>query len=149
MGITDISVKRPIATTMVYLIVITLGLVGFRYLPVDLLPPIEFPQLSIIVDYDNVGPEEMENIITDRIENAVAGVANIEEVRSNSEEGRSWVRLRFTQGVNLDEASNDVRAALDRVRNSLRSEEHTSELQSRGHLVCRLLLEKKKNTNTD
>src|SRR5690625_1823982 len=122
MGITHISVKRPIASTMLYLIVITLGLVGFRLLPVDLLPPIEFPQHSIIVDYDNVGPEEMENIITDRIENAVAGVANIEEVRSNSEEGRSWVRLRFTQGVNLDEASNDVRAALDRVRNSLPEE---------------------------
>lgn len=122
MGITDISIRRPVATTMVYLIVITLGIVGFRYLPVDLLPPIEFPRLSVQVSYPNVGPEEMENIITDRIENAVSGVANVEEVRSSSSEGNSWVSLMFSQGVNLDEAANDVRAALDRVRNNLPEE---------------------------
>ena len=57
MGITESSVKRPIATTMIYLIVVVLGIVGLRYLPIDLLPPIEFPRLSIIVDYPNVGPE--------------------------------------------------------------------------------------------
>ncbi len=122
MGLTDISVKRPIATTMVYLIVITLGIVGFRFLPVDLLPPIEFPRLSIQVNYPNVGPEEIENIITDRIENSVAGVANLEEVTSNSSEGQSRVNLTFTQGVNLDEAANDVRDALDRVRSNLPAE---------------------------
>ena len=122
MGLTDTSVKRPIATTMVYLIVIVLGIVGFRYLPVDLLPPIEFPRLSISVDYPNVGPEEIEVIITDQIENAIAGVANIDEVTSRSEEGRSNVTLNFAQNTNLDEAANDVRAALDRVRRSLPEE---------------------------
>lgn len=122
MGITETSVKRPIATTMVYLIVITLGIVGFRYLPVDLLPPIEFPRLTVQVSYPNVGPEEIENIVTDQIENAVAGVAYLEEIRSNSSEGQSWVNLTFTQGANLDEAANDVRGALDRVRHRLPDE---------------------------
>ena len=122
MGLTDTSIKRPIATTMVYLIVVILGIAGFRYLPVDLLPPIEFPRLSITVDYPNVGPEEIEVIITDQIENALAGVANLEEVTSQSEEGRSRVTLNFTQNSNLDEAANDVRAALDRVRRSLPDE---------------------------
>ena len=87
MSIAAVSVKRPIATTMVYLIVITLGLISFRFLPVDLLPPIEFPQLNIRVRYGNVGPEEMELIITERIENAVAGVPNLEQVFSYSSEG--------------------------------------------------------------
>ncbi len=125
MGLTDTSVKRPIATTMVYLIVIVLGIVGFRYLPVDLLPPIEFPRLSISVDYPNVGPEEIEVIITDQIENAIAGVANIDEITSRSEEGRSNVSISFAQNTNLDEAANDVRAALDRVRRSLPDEADT------------------------
>lgn len=107
---------------MVYLIVITLGIVGFRYLPVDLLPPIDFPRLSINIDYPNVGPEEIENLITEPIENAIAGVAHLEEVRSNSSDGNSRVSLTFVQGVNLDEAANDVRAALDRVRRSLPDE---------------------------
>ncbi len=125
MALTDTSIKRPIATAMVYLIVAVLGIAGFRYLPVDLLPPIEFPRLSISVEYPNVGPEEIEVIITDQIENAIAGVAGIEEVTSRSEEGRSWVSINFAQNVNLDEAANDVRAALDRVRRSLPDEADT------------------------
>jgi len=122
MALTETSIKRPIATTMVYLIVIVLGITGFRYLPVDLLPPIEFPRLSVSVDYPNVGPEEIETIITDQLENALAGVANVEEITSSSSEGQSRVTLNFSQNANLDEAANDVRAALDRVRRSLPDE---------------------------
>lgn len=95
---------------------------GFRYLPVDLLPPIEYPQLTVATNYDNVGPEEMENIITERIENALAGVPGVERMRSSSDEGSSRVTLEFAQGVNIDAAANDVRAALDRVRGSLPEE---------------------------
>ena len=116
MNITKTAVNRPIATIMLFLIVIVLGLTGFRFLPVDLLPPIEYPQLSVNVNYPNVGPEEIERIITDKVENAIASVPNVEEVRSRSEEGRSRVTLQFTQGTNIDAAANDVRAALDRIR---------------------------------
>lgn len=122
MPITKTSIHRPIAVTMVYLIVIVLGIAGFRYLPVDLLPPIEYPRLSVSVDYPNVGPEEIETIVTDQLENALAGVANVEEITSQSEEGESQVSLNFSQNTNLDEAANDVRAALDRVRRSLPEE---------------------------
>src|SRR5690606_23124641 len=122
MALAHVSVHRPIATTMVFLIIITLGMISFRFLPVDLLPPIEFPQLNIQVGYGNVGPEEMELIITERIENGVAGVPNLEQVFSNSREGQTNVNLIFAQGTNLDEAANDVRAALDRVREDLPDE---------------------------
>ena len=119
MKITEVAVRRPIATTMVFMIIIVLGVMGLRFLPVDLLPPIEYPQLSVGTDYPNVGPEEIERIITDRVENAVAGVPNIEEIRSQSEEGRSRVTMEFSQGTNIDEAANDVRAAIDRIRDDL------------------------------
>ena len=122
MSLTGTSIKRPIATTMVFLIVITLGTIGFRFLPVDLLPPIEFPQLTIWINYSNVGPEEMERIVTEQVENAISGVPNVERITSSSSEGNSSVTLNFAQGVNLDEAINDVRAALDRVRRSLPAE---------------------------
>src|SRR5690606_30509589 len=121
--------SRPIATTMVFLIIITLGLISFRFLPVDLLPPIEFPQLGIRVSYGNVGPEEMELIITERVENAVAGVPNLERISSRSSEGFSEVELRFSQGTNLDSAANDVRAALDRVRQSFPPEVDPPEIR--------------------
>ena len=116
MNITQTAVKRPVATTMVFLIIIVLGVMGFRFLPIDLLPQIEYTQLTVRTNYPNVGPEEIETIITDRVENALAGVPNVERVRSRSQEGQSRVTLEFARGTNIDEAANDVRAALDRIR---------------------------------
>jgi HAE1 family hydrophobic/amphiphilic exporter-1 len=117
--LTELSIHRPVATTMAYLILIVLGIVSFRILPIDLLPKVEFTQLTVRVDYPNVGPEEIEQIITDRIENAVAGLPNLERVTSQSEEGQSSVRLEFARGTNIDEAANDLRAALDGIRDEL------------------------------
>jgi len=119
MPLTRTAIDRPIATSMAFLIVIVLGIMSFRYLPVDLLPPIEYPQLSVATEYPNVGPEEIEKIITQRVENAIAGVPGVERVRSSSEEGDSRVTLEFAQGTDLDVAANDVRAALDRLRDDL------------------------------
>ena len=118
-SLTDLSIRRPVATTMFYLVVVTLGIVGFRYLPVDLLPPIEMARLTVFTNYPNVGPEEMEQIITDPMENALSGIPNLERMSSSSSEGNSRVTLEFTQGTGLDEAANDVRGALDRIRDNL------------------------------
>ena len=107
---------------MIYLILITLGVVGFRYLPIDLLPEIEFPRLTVYVNYPNVGPEEIETIITDPLENALSGVPGVEQMTSQSEEGNGRVSLEFSQSTNLAEASGDVRAALDRIRDNLPEE---------------------------
>ncbi len=119
MAITQQSIRRPIATTMIFLIIITLGSLGFRFLPVDLLPPIEMPELSVQVSYNNVGPEDIELLVTEPLENALAVVPDIEQMTSRSQEGRGSVSLRFAQGVDIDVISNDVREALDRLRNSL------------------------------
>ena len=122
MPLTETSIKRPVATAMVFLIIITLGVSGLRYLPIDLLPPLEFPQITAFVSYPNVGPEEIEQIVTEPMENALAGVPGVERTRSSSEEGRSRVTLEFARGTNLDEAANDMRAALEDLRSSLPNE---------------------------
>ncbi|MGD9905924.1 MAG: efflux RND transporter permease subunit [Vicinamibacterales bacterium] len=118
-SITDTAVRRPVATAMLYAIVVTVGLVGSLSLPVDLLPAVEYPRLSVNVTYPNVGPEEMETIITDPLENALSGIPNLERMTSFSQEGRSRVTMEFGGGVGLDEAANDVRSALDRLRDDL------------------------------
>lgn len=118
-AITDLSIRRPVATVMAFLILIVMGIVALRSLPVDLLPQVEFTQLTVRVSYPNVGPREIEQIITDPIENAVSGLPNLERVTSESEEGSSRVRLEFARGTNVDEAANDLRAALDELRADL------------------------------
>ena len=127
-SITGLSIRRPVATAMAFLIVVTLGVIAFRSLPVDLLPRVEFTQLTVRVSYPNVGPREIEQIITDPIENAVSGLPNLERITSSSEEGRSWVRLEFGRGTDVDEAANDLRAALDRLRDELPIEAEPPEI---------------------
>ncbi|MDX1582927.1 MAG: efflux RND transporter permease subunit, partial [Thermoanaerobaculia bacterium] len=127
-SITSLSIRRPVATAMVYLILIVVGFVSFRSLPVDLLPSVEFTQLTVRVRYPNVGPAEIEQIITDPIENVVSGLPNLERVTSQSEEGSSRVRLEFARGTNIDEAANDLRAALDRLRDQLPVEAEPPEI---------------------
>lgn len=119
MSLTTGAIQRPVATTMLFLIVIVMGIIGFRFLPVDLLPPIEMTELSVQVSYPNVGPEEMELLVTEPLENSLSVVANLERISSRSSEGQSQVSLRFARGTDLAEASNDVREVLDRIRNSL------------------------------
>lgn len=119
MPLTEGSIRRPVTTAMTFLIIISLGIIGFRFLPVDLMPAVEMPQLNVQVRYGNVGPEEMELLVTEPLENALSGVANVEEMNSSTEEGVSSVSLRFASGVDLNESANEVREALDRLRGSL------------------------------
>lgn len=127
-SITHLSIRRPVATSMAFLILIVLGIVSLRNLPVDLLPQVEFTQLTVRVRYPNVGPREIEQIITDPIENAVSGLPNLERITSESEEGSSRVRLEFARGTNVDEAANDLRAALDQLRDDLPVEAEPPEI---------------------
>ncbi|MCP4752530.1 MAG: efflux RND transporter permease subunit [Proteobacteria bacterium] len=119
MKLSRFSVQRPIFTTMVMLIVLILGGVALNRLPIDLMPKITFPTLSVITNYENAGPEEVEDLITGPIEQAVSAVPGVQEVSSTSSDGTSVVRVSFVWGTNLDEAANDLRDRLDRVLNSL------------------------------
>jgi len=115
MRISVFSVHRPIFTIMVVLIVVILGTISLLRLPIDLMPDISYPTLSISCAYENAGPEEIEELITRPIEEAVSAVPGVEEVTSTSAEGQSTVRVTFAWGTDLDAAANDIRDRLDRV----------------------------------
>lgn len=100
---------------MVTLIVIILGAVSLARLPVDLMPDITYPTLSVSAGYSNASPEEVEELITRPIEQAMSAVPGVEEVSSSSAEGSSRVRIAFAWGTDLDAAANDIRDRLDRV----------------------------------
>ncbi|MDH3886099.1 MAG: efflux RND transporter permease subunit, partial [Desulfobacterales bacterium] len=119
MNISRFAVQRPVLTVMVALIVIIVGIVSFRRLPIDLMPDITYPTLSISTEYENASPEEVEELITRIIEEAMSAVPGVEEVSSVSAEGRSDVRVTFAWGTNLDAAANDIRDRLDRIINRL------------------------------
>jgi HAE1 family hydrophobic/amphiphilic exporter-1 len=115
MRIAQLSVHRPIFTIMVVLIVVLLGLISLWRLPIDLMPDISYPTISVSCTYENAGPEEIEELITRPIEEAMSAVPGVEEVTSTSAEGLSNVRITFGWGTDLDAAANDIRDRLDRV----------------------------------
>ena len=115
MKLARFSVHRPVFTTMLTLCVIILGGISLSRLPVDLMPDITYPTLNVGTTYENASPEEIEELITRPIEEAMSAVPGVEEVSSVSSEGSSSVRVAFAWGTDLDAASNDVRDRLDRV----------------------------------
>jgi hydrophobic/amphiphilic exporter-1 (mainly G- bacteria), HAE1 family len=119
MSISELSVRRPVTTTMAALIVTILGAVSFLRIPIDLMPEITFPTVTISTEYENVNPQEIETLLTEPVERAVSSVAGVKEVSSVSVEGRSQVRVSFAWGTDLDAATNDVREKIDRIRDNL------------------------------
>lgn len=119
MSISGFSVRRPIATAMFTLIVVTVGSVALTQLPIDLLPDISLPTLTVRSTYENASPEEMERLVTEPIEQAVSLVSGVEEISSESGEGISNVYIRFVWGTDLDAVANDVRDRIDRVTDQL------------------------------
>ncbi|HUU70732.1 MAG TPA: efflux RND transporter permease subunit, partial [Planctomycetota bacterium] len=119
MNISRNAIRRPIFTIMVALIVIIIGGISLMRLPIDLMPDITYPTLTVRTSYENASPEEMEELVTRPIEEAMSAVPGVEEVTSTSSEGSSNVRVTFSWSINLDSATSDVRDRLDRVLSRL------------------------------
>jgi HAE1 family hydrophobic/amphiphilic exporter-1 len=115
MKIPAFSVRHPILTSMIAMIVVILGFIAVRRLPLDLMPDISYPVLSISTSYPNSSPDIVEQLITRPVEEAMSAVPGVEEITSTSSEGDSRVDLSFAWGTNLEAAAADVRDRLDRV----------------------------------
>ncbi|MGQ9810527.1 MAG: efflux RND transporter permease subunit [bacterium] len=122
MGLPSISTSRPITFLMIYIAVVSIGLVSVAGIKIDLYPDIDLPTLTVITSYEGVAPEDIETLITRPIEEAVASVEDVDQVTSTSREGLSIVTVKFKWGKDMDVASLDVREAIDRVRGFLPQE---------------------------
>jgi HAE1 family hydrophobic/amphiphilic exporter-1 len=116
MSIPRFAIQRPVMMAMISCIVILLGGISLSRLPVDLLPDIARPTITIRVTYVGVGPLEIEELITRPLEQQLSAVAGLEQITSSSDEGISDIRMNFTWGQDLNEAMNEIRSRIDRVR---------------------------------
>jgi HAE1 family hydrophobic/amphiphilic exporter-1 len=109
----ELSVKYFITFTMIYLAALVGGVFSFSRLPIDMYPDITFPLVGVITQYVGASPEDVENLISRPIEEAVAAVEGVEEVTSTSRHGVSAVFIEFSWDTDLDVADMDVRRNLD------------------------------------
>ncbi len=116
---TDFALRRPVTTLMVFAAVTVIGLVALRLLPLEQYPNISFPFMGVGVPYAGSTPEETEELITRPIEDALATLPGIEEIRSRSTDQDAQFEIRFAWGTDSDAAGFEVRSKLDSVRAQL------------------------------
>jgi HAE1 family hydrophobic/amphiphilic exporter-1 len=119
MSLPRTAIERPVTMFMLSGVIVLLGTISLLKLPVDLMPELQSPSISVRVNYPGVGPREIEESITRPLEQAVAAVAGLEQINATSQEGSSNIRLNFAWGTNLNVAADDVRSRIDRVRGRL------------------------------
>ncbi|MEE8487776.1 MAG: efflux RND transporter permease subunit [Gemmatimonadota bacterium] len=119
MAVSDLSIRRPVATAMVFVGVAVLGVVSFGRLPIDLLPDIAFPTLSVWTEYPDAGPTEVERFVTEPVESELSRVPGARSIDSRSREGQSLVRLQFYWGTDMEFAMLHVRERLDNLADRL------------------------------
>jgi HAE1 family hydrophobic/amphiphilic exporter-1 len=112
MNIPEFSVNRKITVLMLTFIVCLFGIISFFRIGIDMMPDLEYPFVSVVTTYEGVASEDIENLITRPIEEAVSTVKRVKTVRSISKEGVSVVMVEFEWGTLLDFAAQDVRAKI-------------------------------------
>ncbi|MFW5780346.1 MAG: efflux RND transporter permease subunit, partial [Bacillota bacterium] len=113
--LSKLSVKKPFTVIVGIVIVIILGVVSYINMGVDLLPSMNLPYIAVVTISPGSAPEEIENQITQPVEDSISTVANISEMTSTSYEHFSLVLLEFNYDADVDRAYTDVNAALDLV----------------------------------
>ncbi len=116
MFLSDFSVKRPVAITMIVMVFVALGLVSLRKLPVELIPDINLPVIFLSANYPGVGPQEVEKLVTKPLEMAVSRAAGIKNVSSTSRLGNCSMQLEFEWGTDLDQAMTDIREMIEQYK---------------------------------
>lgn len=119
MGLTKLAISRPVFIFMLMLTAMLLGTISYRSMRVEQNPEVNFGVITISTVYPGAGPEEMNELVTRKIEESISGVNGLYEVVSTSQEGVSVVSAQFEIGTNMDEALNQVRSKVDSIANDL------------------------------
>lgn len=120
--IVEFSVKRKVTVLMVALAIIAFGLVGFYRLPINLLPSLSYPSLTVQTEYPNAAPAEVEQLITRPVEEVVGVLKGLKQIHSVSRSGISEVTLEFGWGAQMSDLAMDIREKLDRLELPLEAE---------------------------
>ncbi|WP_070000256.1 efflux RND transporter permease subunit [Cellulosilyticum sp. I15G10I2] len=119
MNVTKVSVKRPLTIIMVFCVLIVFGYMGFTKMPLELMPDIEIPVISVSTVWGGAGPEDIDTQVTKVVEDAVSAVNGVDTVVSYSMEGVSVVILQFEFDIDMIEALNNVRNKVELVQANL------------------------------
>lgn len=108
-----LAIRRPVTTAMIFLTMIVFGVRSYQQLPINLMPDIDYPTLTVRTEYEGAAPEVVENLVTRPLEEMLSIVSGLVEISSVSSPGLSEIILEFTWGTDMNVAQQDVRDRLD------------------------------------
>ncbi|MDG2955347.1 efflux RND transporter permease subunit [Bisgaard Taxon 10/6] len=113
------AIRHPIPIIVLFLLLTALGIRAFQALPINADPDMRFPMVNITVTQTGASADELENTVTRRVEDAVAGMAGVRHITSTITEGSSVTAVEFRLETDTDRAVNDVRNAITQIRGNL------------------------------
>lgn len=113
MSIVDFCVRNPVSVTVGIILAVLFGTIALLRLPIQMIPTVDRPEITVETEYRGAGPLEVEREVTDRLEENLNGVEQLRQVSSTSIEGKSTVVLKFDWGANKDVARLGVSEKLD------------------------------------
>jgi len=119
MSLSSVSIKRPVLATVVSIVIILFGAIGYTYLGVREYPVVDPPIISVRTNYIGANAQIIENQITEPLEETVNGIAGIRSLSSTSADGRSTITVEFEIGTDLEAAANDVRDKVSQAQRRL------------------------------
>src|ERR1700730_8781757 len=119
MNISELSLKRPVLATVMNLMLILFGVVGYNFLAVRDYPAIDPPIITVNTSYTGANPDLIESQITEPLEKNINGIPGIRTISSNSSLGNSSITVEFNLGVDLEAAASDVRDKVGQATRSL------------------------------
>jgi multidrug efflux pump len=117
MSLSSTSIKRPVLAIVMSIIIVTFGLIGYKFLGVREFPSIDPPVITVRTSYTGAAAEVIESQITEPLEKALNGIEGIRSISSSSNQGNSQITVEFNLDANLESAANDVR---DKVGQAVR-----------------------------
>ena len=119
MNISELSIRRPVLATVLTLIIVIFGVIGYSYLGVREYPSVDNPIISVSCSYPGANADVIENQITEPLEQNINGIPGIRSLSSVSSQGSSRVTVEFELSVDLETAANDVRDKVSRAQRFL------------------------------
>ena len=119
MNISELSIRRPVLSTVLTLIILLFGFIGYNYLGVREYPSVDNPIISVSCSYPGANADVIENQITEPLEQNINGIPGIRSLSSVSQQGQSRITVEFELSVDLETAANDVRDKVSRAQRYL------------------------------
>ena len=149
MGLTRLVLKRPVATVMTLLCLLVFGISSVFSATLEQMPDTDTPMLIVMGMYSGAGPEDINELVTEPIEDEVSTLEGVKGMSSSSSDGRSMVMLEYDYGTDMDEAYDDLKKKLDNLERQLPDDVETTVMEMNNNASTTMMLSIAHKTETD